>query len=310
MKEQFVPWTPSIKTFLVLNDASGIVEEYHAAGFTMTIRQLYYQMVARDLFPKEWERNGTTNNPHSYKKFVAILGKARLAGLVDWEAIEDRNREVSQLAHWESPKDILLSAARQFRLDKWDNQPKYVELWCEKDALSNVLEPVARKWDVCYMANKGYSSLSAMYEAARKRFEDRLAAGKEVAIIYLGDHDPSGIDMTRDVQDRMTLFLGDYFDSVFPFPVVRAALNMDQIKTHHPPENFAKPTDSRFGNYYDQFGETSWELDALPPDVLADIAEREIEKLVDLDLFEEVVSKERAFKSRLQQYAEEIENGE
>jgi hypothetical protein len=134
----------------------------------------------------------------------------------------------------------------------------------EKQALEGVLIPVCREWDVPFTANKGYSSSSAMHEAG-KRIYNRFREEKKVTIIYLGDHDPSGIDMTRDVEERLRLFAECSPDDEFTVNVQRVALNMDQVRAMHPPENPAKLTDSRANEYIRKFGHSSWELDASNP---------------------------------------------
>jgi hypothetical protein len=86
-----------------------------------------------------------------------------------------------------------------------------------------------------------------------------LEAGQDVVVLHLGDHDPSGLDMTRDLRDRLSLYSRAAVD------VQRVALNMDQVGVFNPPPNFAKESDKRFEAYRRQYGDQCWELDALPP---------------------------------------------
>ena len=123
----------------------------------------------------------------------------RLAGLLDWNMIEDRGRETVLPAAWTSPAEIVRAAAKQFRVDRWKHQPCHVEVMVEKDALSGILEPVCNELHVRFTANKGYSSSSALYEAGKRIAYARFHENRQVHIFYLGDHDPSGIDMTRDI---------------------------------------------------------------------------------------------------------------
>lgn len=90
-------------------------------------------------------------------------------------------------------------------------------------------------------------------------------------MIYFGDHDPSGIDMTRDVLERLSLF-----SDITPIEVHRIALNMDQVEELNPPENPAKLTDSRASSYVAKFGDSSWELDAVEPAELARLVEAKV----------------------------------
>ena len=96
-------------------------------------------------------------------------------------------------------------------------------------------------------------------------------------ILHLGDHDPSGMDMTRDIQDRMDLFVGQGRS----IEVKRLALNMDQVEEHSPPPNPAKITDSRAQAYIEEYGDNSWELDALEPRVLVDLVDEAIDRIRD-----------------------------
>lgn len=168
----------------------------------------------------------------------------------------------------------------------------------EKDALSGILEPVCRDLHVRFTANKGYSSSSAMYEAGK-----RIARTvREVHIFYMGDHDPSGIDMTRDIRERLGLFSASN-----KIQIHRLALNYDQVEQWQPPENPAKETDSRYQAYADEFGESSWELDAVEPRTLADLVREGIQELIDEDQWEKIMKVEKAMRHDLQKFADEYE---
>jgi hypothetical protein len=236
----------------MVEQANTIIEEYTASGYDLTLRQLYYQFVARGLIE---------NSVRSYKKLGVVVSDGRLAGLIDWEAIVDRTRNLMGSSHWDKPEDIIASAADGFRLDRWSTQPCYVEVWIEKEALAGVLQACCPDLDVSYFSCKGYVSQSEQWRAAR-RLGYAVRAGQTAVIVHLGDHDPSGIDMTRDIRER----INDTFGSTVE--VDRVALNMDQVDEHKPPPNPAKITDSRFDSYAKRFGTESWELDALEPSVL------------------------------------------
>ena len=212
--------------------------------------------------------------------------------------IKDRGRECIINSHWDSPADIVRSAAYGFRIDHWTNQENYVEVMVEKQALEGVLVPVCTELDIPFTANKGYSSSSAMYEAS-KRYLRRQRAGKNLFVLYLGDHDPSGIDMTRDVSDRMKLFLDDE-----NCEVQRLALNMEQIDELNPPENPAKLTDSRSDSYIAKYGTSSWELDAIEPKRLAEIVRRAVKRLIDLDEWSATHKKEEGMRAELLKFSD------
>lgn len=263
MKETFIKRTFSAANAYTIEIVNQILSEYKQQGFRLSLRQLYYQMVARSYIE---------NSLRSYKNLGNLVSNARQAGFVDWHMIEDRNRTTATQAHWNNPAEIVDAAARQFRVDKWESQPYHIEVMVEKDALSGVLEPVCRGLDIGITANKGYCSSSTMYEIG-KRLCYKHIVGKNITVIYLGDHDPSGIDMTRDIEERLQLYSG-----VDCIEVIRLALNWDQIELWKPPENPAKETDSRYAAYVEQYGDSSWELDAVEPAELARLVNRAVMK--------------------------------
>lgn len=260
----------------------------------MTLRQLYYQLVAAVVFE---------NQQKNYAKLSDLLGQARMAGAVDWDFIEDRIRVPRFPNEFRDMADGLATLASAYRLDRWHAQRNYVEVWVEKDALSGVLEPVTSDYHVRLMVNRGYSSITAMHDASLRLRLASQRLGKECKILYFGDHDPSGEDMVRDVRDR----LGELWADV---EVTKVALTMDQVRQYDLPPNPAKTTDSRSGyksdgsvregSYVDKHGDESWELDALPPDVLDEMLRGSLEELVDRELFDEVRGMEDEHKAALE----------
>lgn len=289
MKQAFVEHKFSVESKSTIGTVNKILDEYRAQGFRLSLRQLYYQLVSRDFIP---------NNLRSYKNLGNLVSDARQAGLVDWEIIEDRGRSTVSPSHWSNPGSIIRSAANSFHIDKWKDQPWHIEVMVEKDALSGVLEPVCSRLDIGITANKGYSSSSTMYEIGQ-RLEKKCVDGKKICIIYLGDHDPSGIDMTRDVRDRL-----DMFSRSSVSEVVRIALNYDQIELWNPPENPAKETDARFAAYAAEFGESSWELDAVEPAQLARLVTEAVEERRDQELWDDAVEIEQGWRRELETLAD------
>ncbi|MGB0970377.1 MAG: hypothetical protein ACPGVG_05370 [Mycobacterium sp.] len=286
--EEFVPKEFNDRDTRVIAAAISIIDDYQEQGYTLTLRQLYYQFVARD-----W----LANDQKEYKRLGRIVSQARLAGLIDWEAIEDRTRNLAATPHWEDPRDILKSAAHAFAIDKWEDQHNRIEVWIEKEALSGVIEGICQELDVAYFACRGYTSQSEQWRAG-KRFASYSRSGQAVTVLHLGDHDPSGIDMTRDNQDRLDLF------SRFGISVKRIALNRGQIEEYDPPPNPAKLTDSRAGGYVRRFGYESWELDALEPGVIVELIRDEVEALRDDDLWQSKVEEEAEITQLLEQTGE------
>ena len=242
-----------------------IVSEYQSQGFRLTVRQLYYQLVARDHIP---------NTVQSYDRTVALLTNARMAGLIDWDAIEDRTRGLIERSHWGSGGELLQACANQYHEDMWSTQESRVFVIVEKEALAGVLEPVCRQWDVPLLPARGYPSATVLRELAKSRI---MRASQEIVVLHLGDHDPSGIDMSRDLEERLSLFSRErvYID------FRRLALNMDQVAEQNPPPNPAKTSDSRYADYRATYGDSSWELDALSPKYLHELVANEVRTLVD-----------------------------
>ena len=222
----------------IIAHANSIIEEYQAQGYDLTLRQLYYQFVSHDLIP---------NLQSEYNKLGSIINDGRLSGLIDWETIVDRTRNVCSNSHWQSPKEIIDACAKQYEIDKWKDQPYRVEVWIEKDALVGVIEGICTELDIPYFSCRGYVSQSEMWSASQRLLQ-HIRCDQEIKILHLGDHDPSGIDMTRDIEDRLRLFMEEELPIDFNEVVTvhRIALNYDQIRQYNPPPNPAKTTDSRF----------------------------------------------------------------
>jgi len=179
--------------------------------------------------------------------------------------------------HWNDPAEIVRATAAQFNVDRWVRQRERVEVWIEKDALVGVIEGVCRRNDVPYFSCRGYTSQSEMWGAAQRIGGYLDDGATSVTLLHLGDHDPSGIDMTRDIAARLARFLsGDGYD---PAAVVveRIALTLDQVYHYALPPNPAKITDARAAAYIARFGSESWELDALDPPTLVALIEAAID---------------------------------
>lgn len=301
MKEAFIFKKFGSEAVEMIETINGILEDYEAQGYDLSLRQLYYQLVSRNIVP---------NTEKSYKNVGNLVSDARLAGLIDWDMIKDRGRVMSKNPHWTDPAQFMESVAPQYRFNLWEDQDVYVEVMVEKQALEGVLEPVCRELDVPFTSNKGYSSSSAMYEAS-KRFLRNAEDDKECFVVYLGDHDPSGIDMSRDVEERLDLFVKtsmNRMDEIGPneIPAVamkRVALNMDQVRELNPPENPAKITDSRAEGYIRRFGTSSWELDAIEPRQLAQIVRDAVMEIMDVDRFNRNVEKMQKGREELLKFA-------
>jgi len=270
-KIQYITWNPNSDTIAIVDKANEILEEYVQQGYDLSLRQLYYQFVARDIIP---------NTQKSYDRLGRIVSQARDAGMIDWSRIQDRGRATHSLPHWASGEDFLQNVAPQFNLDRWEGQSTRCQVWVEKDALSGIVARAATAWDVAYFANKGYVSSSAIWAAAQYFLHSEC---DHWVILHLGDHDPSGIDMSRDIEKRLNLYTSrpEYGQTSVEIEVRRIALNMDQVLSYSPPPNPAKMTDPRSKDYRREFGNDSWELDALEPNVIVTLIEEEIQDVLE-----------------------------
>lgn len=278
----------------LIDKANEIIEEYVSQGFDLTLRQLYYQFVARALIP---------NQQKEYKRVGSIINDARLAGLIPWDAIVDRTRFLRGINHVADPEDAIKRAVRQYALDKWEGQKHRVEVWIEKDALIGAIARICHTHDVDYFSCRGHPSQSEVWGAAR-RLMGYADNGQLPVILYLGDHDPTGMDITRDVRDRMWMFFEGDGTNPDDLIVERIALNMNQVEEHNPPPNPAKMTDSRAPKYVAEYGFESWELDALDPATLSAVIDEAVGRYVDGEDFRARVDQEGEEQEQLRSVAD------
>lgn len=310
--EFYQAYKPKERALETLNQITSIVKDYQAQGLTLTLRQLYYQLVSQDLI---------ANKESEYKRVGEVVSRARRGGLLDWEALEDRVRQPVMPPEYDGLDDLMEAALHTYRLPRLKGQESYVELWVEKDALAGVIAPIARQWHVALMVNRGYSSTSAMKASGERLRRKCVEIGAEnVHVLYLGDLDPSGEDMVRDISERLEEYINqgvlvfregstvtveeeeDRRDRLYPhidLAVTKLALTMDQVRTYSPPPNPAKRTDSRFAKFSEEHGNESWEVDALPPRILRDLIVIELERLIDSELVETIKQEEVADKALL-----------
>jgi len=287
MKEQFRNKRFNTKSRILLQQCLSILNEYEQKGIKVTLRQLYYQLVARGIIP---------NLDKSYKKISGLLTDARYCAFVDWDAIEDRIRIPYRHSQFNDVLDLVESAKYSYRLDRWNDQDYYVEFFTEKDALSSVLQPICDEWHIYLNVNRGYSSATAYYDVSKRFLEQDQ---KKCIALYFGDHDPSGLDMIRDIRERLIEF-GCILE------VNPIALTMNQVKKYNPPPNYAKLTDPRAKWYVSNFGRKSWEVDALPPEVMIDLVNSKIREYVDIQKMNMVKKQEKEDMKQLEEFSEKL----
>ena len=303
----------SAPTMKVVDLANQIIAEYQGQGITLTLRALYYRFVSR--FPLVLDPSGEhPNTVQNYKRLGDILNKGRLGGFVSWKALEDRTRNLEERSHWSSPAAVLEAARSSYFIDMWANQEIRPEVWIEKDAGVGTIERVCEENDVAYFSCRGNCSQSEMWEAGM-RLRRYLKNGQTPMIFYLGDHDPNGVDMTRDVRERLTMFCGRRII------VERLLLNLDQIEQFNPPPNPVKNTDSRANGYRamiadhneengtDWDPDTCWEMDALDPSEVVRIVQEAIDNIRDPGALAERQAEFEADQKKLDDLIAQLDEG-
>ena len=288
MRQMFVPYNPQARRRAVVEHVNAIIDEYRAKGFTLTVRQIFYQFVARGWI-ENWLR--------SYWVIRAVIAEGRDGGLIDWDAIEDRGREVVSPSTWSDPAQIIEAAANSYREDLWAGQTYRPEVWIEKASLIGLIENVCKAHRVPFVSTGGDNSISVQYAAAQ-RFTESTNQGQTPLVLHLADHDPRGLNMTDVTMRRLALYAREDIE------VHRLALNIEQVREFNPPPSFAKENSaadqSLAIDYEARFGtKECWELDALPPDVLAALIGDELDGLKDQQAWAKALAHENRNRKRL-----------
>ena len=290
----YVNWKPRPETAALVVRANEIIENFSEQGYRITLRQLYYQLVQSNYF---------ANVQNNYKKLSEIMTKARWAGYTRLDALYDPGREPIVPPTWYSPEDFVETAADHYHTDRWYGSDQRVELWAEKDAVASVLRPVARQWQVAYQSARGYMGLGAMAQARTRVLEWTAVGATSVIILYCGDHDASGQDIPRVIQEQFTKLLHET-DTAVDVDVI--ALTGEQIDLYNPPPQPAKASDSRTTAYMRRHGVSAvWELDALAPNVLSEVASDAIEEFKPMD-YDAIVSDDSRNRQRIKDLVEHL----
>jgi len=251
---------PYAKKRALMEHAIEVANRYDSA---ITLRQLYYQLVAGNVIE---------NSEASYESVGKAVATARKLGLMSFSDIEDRGRKVEASHHFASADDAVAWVKAAFDQDRWINQDERVAVICEKAALSGIVQPICQRWQVPYVASKGYASLSLGAEVASKLFG--------YTILYFGDLDPSGVHMPQNWRDLLDGFGAGCH-------IIPVALTPEQVDRYDLVPQPVKLTDKRSQTFREEYGDHCYELDAIPPDLLGSIVEVAIEVFVDQDRWNE-----------------------
>ena len=263
-----------IKTQNIIDQAYEILAAYHP----MTVRQVYYQLVSRQV---------VENTRSRYQAVSDALVEARLEGTIPWAWIEDRLRRPRYGSMWDDLTAFAETARRAYKRDVWATQECHLEVWLEKDALSGIFEDVLSGYGVTLNVGRGYDGWSSIRNAA-----DRFQSYDDVTVLYFGDFDPSGEDMVRSLRDRLAQ-LGSTPD------IEKVSLTLEDIGRYSLPPNFTKATDTRRHAFVAKNGDVSVELDALRVDVLRNRLITEVELCMDMDALRKVHEQEDSERKQL-----------
>jgi hypothetical protein len=238
--------------------------EILAAIQPATVRAVCYQLFIRHLI--ESMAKTCTN------RVSTQLVWARGHGALDWEWIVDETREPEYAHTWQDPDQLITATVRQYRKDRWQDQPRRVEVWSEKGTVRGTLRPVLDEYGVTFRVMHGYGSATALHQAAQQSRHDRAPW----LVLYVGDWDPSGLNMSEvDLPARLAAFQAN-------IEVERIALDSADVTSGGLPGFSAdtKQADSRYQWFVEHHGDDCWELDALSPALLRERAETAIKQTI------------------------------
>lgn len=263
-----------------------IVHDPDYNGDPLTVRQVYYQCVTRHFVGE--------NTQAMYDKVQRAVLQMRRNGALSYRMIRDNARERRAIRQYGSASEALEEMGRLYRRNFLQTQPNYIEVWCEKDALSGVIAPICMQYGVTFAAIRGFSSDSFQFDSA----EEIAEVGKPAIVIYLGDHDPSGWWIAKDLEAHVRSFGVDV-------TVDHRGVHPRQIDQFNLPDSFeAKQSDKKRAAFVAHFGRARCvELDALPPNVLRQIVEEAIEEYIDVDAYNREVEIHNMERQQLKELA-------
>lgn len=290
----------------IISAVRHIANKSAQTGYDISIRGVYYKLVAQNLIP---------NYRQAYKKLGDIIRDARYAGVLDWDVIKIDGARSKQIQYAvDGVDDALEDTIEKYKLDRQAGQSNYIEVWCEKDTLVDLLRTITDKYHIPLCIAKGRQSTSAIYKAYQ-RARHAVSEGRQVKLIYVGDHDPDGLDMIRDVKDRINEMLEssqthyencglDYkYHLTGALEVIPAALTLDQIRQYNLPPNYAKETSACYKKYVKTYKTTEcWEVDALDNEILHDIVEKHILDLINVVMYTNIIEQEKADRETLREF--------
>lgn len=253
-----------------LNDLDAAIVEAVRAEHPVTLRGVYYRVVSVGAVDK---------TEAGYRVVGRQLLKLRRAYVIPYSWITDGTRWITAPTTWSSLDEMLDDAASSYRRALWHDSPDEVHVFTEKDAISGVILPVTKKWDVPLGVLRGYSSESFAHSVAQDIIESNSARSGVTYVYQLGDHDPSGADAWRDFTTKVAEFIAEEGGDESRVRFERIAVTPQQITEYGLMTRPTKRTDPRAR----KFSGESVEVDAIPATNLRSIVENAILQHVDHD---------------------------
>jgi len=234
-----------------------------AEDHPQSVRHVYYRMTdPRLLFPVPKTENG-------YRQVGRELVKLRQQGIIDYGWISDSTRMGHFVNTFTDASDFISSFAGLYRADLWRDLPVYPEVWCESRSIAGVIRALCQEHGVSLYPAGGFSSETFIWEAAQQI--NRASNGRQLRVFYIGDYDPAGVLIDKDIERKMRLHLDPCVDMTF----IRIAITEEQIKQYDLPTKSRKETDLRVLDL-----KKTVEAEAMPASVLRQLLRGQFEALI------------------------------
>jgi len=310
MKQAYISYKPQKQTMVVIAAADEwLHQNYAETNAPSDLRGVYYELA----YIQQLIEIDVGKSTKSYKRLIGIMSKARQAGLIDWDHIDDKMRPINNAYHWSSPAHALQDVICDYTINIWEGQRTMPEVWYEKATGEGTIRSVCEELGVPFLLCRGNTSQTAMRDAAdraRQRFDDH---GQRTKILHVGDLDVNGLDMTRDIRDRACKL---YLHGREYFNVHRIALNSEQVLQYDLPLLFKEYSGDagpeKMRKYCALTGLTMvdnkvqvCELSALGNLRMQEIIRTEVSAVIsDPELMQELFDKQEADREALRDYAQ------
>jgi len=240
----------------------------------LTARQVFYRLVGVYGYPKD---------ENAYERLCNALGRARRAGMIPFEHLRDDGAARIDADHYEGPEAFYGHVRRlgaSYERDKLARQPVRMRVYCEAAGMMPQLARTCEPYSVPVYSCSGFDSLTAKHDLAQRCVQMFTYRGKPTVILHLGDYDPSGVSIYESMREDVLAFVAEDVGHKAPEEVTifeRVALRPEHVERHGLTSYPPKPSDLRSGRWE---GETC-QLEALPPDVLAEALDAAIRRHLD-----------------------------